>query len=175
MGLVPITLPYPTVLFDRLDQFLLEFEEQDKLVEAGVVSEGEGAAYALVWEWGNARQKQLGPKTTLGINPDGSSVFLSIQAPRGYIRVNTPLFQQAMDEETAKIEFSSETTGKIFDELNAAALRAAKRIAEIIKEHVPVDTGQLHDSIKVAKYGDPILDSDEDDNALVLGADSEGE
>ena len=52
MASVPISLPYPTTLFDKLDEFLLEFEEQDQEVEAGVMSSGEAAAYALVWEWG---------------------------------------------------------------------------------------------------------------------------
>jgi hypothetical protein len=164
MASVPISLPYPTVLFDKLDEFLLEFSEQDQEVQAGVASDGEAAAYALVWEWGNMRQKFIGPKTTLGLNPDGQRVWLSIQAPTGWIRVNEAQYWQFFEEEMAKAKFSSPSTGDISDELRGIARRAAKRICELMKDTVPVDSGDLRDSLEVV---DP-----EDYAALDLGADT---
>jgi hypothetical protein len=166
----PISFLSPSLLFDKdkLDFLALELKEQNNLIEAGVKVEGDAAAYALVWEWGNARQKQIGPKTTLGINPDGKRVYLSIQAPMGYIRVNTPLFAAALKEELAKVRFSSVSTGAISSELEKAAKRTAQRIAQIIREHAPVDTGELHDDIKVVNPGDPLLSESDDDNALFL-------
>ena len=158
---------YPLLQFE-LDKFLLEFQQQNKTVEAGVGVEGPGAAYALVWEWGNARQTQIGPRTTIGINPDGTRVFLSIQAPRGYIRVNTPLYWAALESELNKVKFSGSTTLAIREELERAAVKAANRIRDIIREHVPVDTGQLHADIRTIGIGDSILDEAEDFGALVL-------
>ena len=159
-----------------MDFLLLELEQQDQVTEAGVKVEGPAAAYALVWEWGNARQTQIGPKTTLGTNPDGKRVFLSIQAPEGYIRVNAPLYAAAIKEEMAKVKFSGTSTGAISDQLRKAAVASVQRIADIIKDHAPVDTGQLHDSIKIVMPGDPLLDQAEEFNSMLLGneVDEEG-
>ena len=52
----------PEFLFDKLDEFLLEFEQHDQEIKAGVAVVGDAAAYALVWEWGNTRQSKPGPK-----------------------------------------------------------------------------------------------------------------
>ncbi len=166
----PISFLSPSLRFDtdKLDFLFLELKEQAGLTEAGVKVEGEAAAYALVWEWGNARQHQIGPKTTLGVNPDGKRVYLSIQAPTGYIRVNTPLFVAALKEELAKVRFSNVSTGGVSAELEKAAKRTALRMRDIIREHAPVDSGELHDDIQVVNPGDPLLDQAEDDNALFL-------
>jgi hypothetical protein len=166
----PISFLSPRLQFDaeKLDFLFLELKEQNNLIEAGVKVEGDAAAYALVWEWGNARQTKIGPKTTLGVNPDGKKVFLSIQAPTGYIRVNTPLFMAALKDELAKVRFASTSTGAVTKQLELAAKRTAARMVDIIREHVPVDTGQLHDDIKVVNPGDTLLDQGEEDNALFL-------
>src|SRR3954471_15404856 len=96
-------------MFDKLDELLLELEEHDKEISAGVATVGEPAAYAEVWEWGNVRQTKKGPKTVLGINPDGEKVWLTIQAPFGYIRINENEFWQAVKDELAKVKFKSTT------------------------------------------------------------------
>lgn len=162
--------PYPTVLFDRLDEFLLEFEEQDELVQSGVVSEGEAAAYALVWEWGNMRQTQKGPKTTMGINPDGQRVWLSIQAPFGYIRIHQGEFWKIILEQMEKARFDSPDTGVISDELRKVAFHSAKKIAKLIRDSAPVDSGELRGSIKAVEPDDyATLDMvDEGRGTLVL-------
>jgi len=148
-------------LFDRLDVFMLEFEQQDKETEAAVASVGEASAYALTWEWGNVRQVERGPKTTMGLNPAGQRVFLSIQAPFGYIRINQGRYWEILQEEVQKVRFESERTGDISDELRSAARRAVRRCAQLIRETVPVDSGALQRSIQVI---DP-----EDYAALGLG------
>lgn len=158
---------YPLLQFE-LDKFLLEFQQQDKFAEAGVMVNGPSAAYALVWEWGNVRQKQIGPKTTLGTNPDGKQVFLSIQAPHGYIRVNVPLYWAAFEQEMKKVNFGGSTTGAIHDALQQVAEKVAVKIRDIIREHVPVDSGQLWDELEVAYGGDDVLDEPDTDGVLVL-------
>ena len=170
MGL-PLSFLSPKLQLDKnaLDFLLLELAEQNQLTEAGVKVEGPAAAYALVWEWGNSRQTQIGPKTTLGTNPDGKQVFLSLQAPTGYIRIGMPLYVAALKEALSKVRFTGTSTGAISSELEKAAVRAARAMAEIIKEHAPVDTGELHDDIKVVMPGDSLLDESEEFNAMLLG------
>lgn len=163
-----LTSAYPLLQLE-LKNFLSEFERLRKdPVEAGVGVEGPAAAYALVWEWGNARQTQIGPRTTVGTNPDGQRVFLSIQAPRGYIRVNEPLYWAALEQEMQKVNFMGSTPEAVREELEVAATRICKRIRDIIREYVPIDTGQLHDEIRVIDVGDELLDEAKDDGALVL-------
>jgi len=158
---------YPLMQFE-LDKFLLEFQQQNKMAEAGVGVVGPAAAYALVWEWGSARIQKPGPRTTWGTNPDGSRVVLSLQAPHGYIRVNEPLFIAALERALDKLSFSGTTPDEIHDELNQVAIATAKAIRQIIQEHVPVDTGQLHDEIRLIEPGDALLDEEEADATSLL-------
>jgi hypothetical protein len=162
------TALYPLLQLDT-KKFLSEFAQADRTpIEAGVGVEGPAAAYALVWEWGNIRQTKIGPKTTIGTNPDGERVFLSIQAPHGYIRVNTPLYWAAFEQEIGRLKFTSTTAEGIHEEFQQVVERTASRVRDIIREHVPVDTGQLYDDIRVISAGDDLLDEDEDSNALML-------
>jgi hypothetical protein len=159
---------YPAFQLDTA-KFLSELEQLEKEpVAAGVGVEGPAAAYALVWEWGNARQHQIGPRTTLGINPDGERMYLSLQAPRGYIRVNEPLFWIAAMNEMNKVGYRGTTPQEVRAELEKTAERICNRIRDILQEHVPVDTFQLHDAIRTIRVGDPLLDEQEVDNTLVL-------
>lgn len=139
-------------------------------VRGGVVSEGDGAAYALVWEWGNARQTKQGPKTVRGTNPDGEEVWLSIQAPEGYIRISEPVYIAILQEKLAGINFSDISNGSaIRKEILKASQEAAIEIAEIIKENAPEDTGQLKNSIKPAKPNDEDLELDDEELELGIG------
>jgi hypothetical protein len=163
-----LSTAYPLLKL-QLDEFLKEFAQLKKEpAEAGVAVDGPGAAYALVWEWGNARQMKKGPKTTLGTNPDGSRVWLSIQAPHGYIRVNEPLFWAAFMREAEKLDLSSESPAEIRQALEQTVIITASRVRDIIKEHVPVDTGQLQSDIVTVLPGDEILSEAEDFGALLL-------
>lgn len=161
------SFPDTTDLFKQLDEYAAELSRLDKVVQSGVMVEGPAAGYALVWEWGNARQTKKGPKTTLGINPDGKRVWLSIQAPRGYIRVLTPQFLNAIDKELEKIRFN-EDSASIVKQLTIAADNVAKKIAVLISQNAPEDSGTLSSSIKAAsmaelvQYDTMFYDEDED-------------
>jgi hypothetical protein len=137
------------------------------LVRGGVVSEGEAASYALVWEWGSARQTKEGPKTVKGINPDGEEVWLSIQAPFGYIRIHEAEFVRIIEEKLANTDFSNTETGKqVRDEMKKASLQAAEAIAEILREGAPRDRGDLQESIQAADPDDPDLAVEDEDIEL---------
>jgi hypothetical protein len=155
------TIPVPDIMFE-LDKFLLELEQHDKEIQAGVASVGEAAAYSLVWEFGNARQAKKGPKTVKGVNPEtGETVWLSIQAPHGYVRISENLYWEALRQEMSKITFSGNTAKEITKELEACAVRAMKTIRKIIAQHAPKDKGDLSKSFEVVMPGDTLLYEDE--------------
>lgn len=137
-------LPVPKVTgsFDLPEEFSQSLP--DEAVYGGIASQGEASAYSQVWEWGNVRQYQKGPKTTFGINPDGERIWLTIQAPFGYVRINSTRFADAILQEMASVDPSST---EITQQLYQAAGRASVTVASIARETVPVDTGALRDSI----------------------------
>lgn len=157
-----LTLPFPTVQFE-LDKFLLELEQHNKEVQAGIASVGEAAAYSLVWELGNARQSKEGKKTTRGYNVEtGETVWLTIQRPYGYIRINENLYWEILRDEMGKVTFKGNTASEINQELEACAVRVVKRIAKLLEDTAPVDKGTLSDSFEVVKPGDSLLDKEAD-------------
>lgn len=170
-----INVPFPA--FDdktvqEIKKLLKSYEEAaaEGPVRGGVIVEGEAADYALVWEWGNARQTQKGPKTTLGTNPDGKQVWLTIQAPFGYIRINEGKYINIIETELDKLDFSEAEDGEdIRALLETAAFKASNQIAKVIADAAPYDTGQLRDSIQPADPKDPDLKKIEDE--LELGSD----
>jgi hypothetical protein len=136
-------------------------------IRGGVISEGDAAAYALVWEWGNARQTKQGPKTVKGQNPDGEEVWLSIQAPFGYIRIHEPEFVRIIEFQLGNTDFSSAETGKeIRDEMKRASAAAAAMIAEVLRDVAPKDSGALRESIGPADPNDPDLAVDDEEIEL---------
>lgn len=140
---------------------MLELEEHDKEIKSGVASVGEAAAYSLVWEFGNARQSKPGPKTTQGYNPaTGEIVWLTIQRPYGYIRINENLYWEVVRDEMAKVKFKGTTAHEITVELETAAKRIAKRIAKMIADTAPVDKGDLSDSIVPVDPNDVLLEEE---------------
>ena len=142
-----INVPLPSLddkTVKELKKLLTGFQEaaSEGPVYGGVVSEGEAAAYALVWEWGNARQTKKGPKTTMGVNPDGEEVWLSIQAPEGYIRISEPVYIFQLEQELGNIDFEDLETGEeIRKAIKGASAMAAHLIAETIRENAPIDSG----------------------------------
>jgi len=150
-------------MFDRLDVFLLELEQHDKTIFAGVVVEGPGAAYWANWEWGNTRQTKPGPKTVLGTNPDGTTVWLSAQAPFGFIRINTASFWDAVDYVMKDVDFNQPDAKSITRVLENAAKKISKLMTQIIQDSAPRDTGELASDIHPVDPGDSILDSDDTD------------
>jgi hypothetical protein len=149
-----------TLQITGLDKFLQELEN-DGMIESGVSVEGEAAAYAEVWEWGNARQTKKGPRTVLGTNPRGERVWLSSQAPYGYIWTNEGKFWDSISQELKKVTFEGPNKRDVREELEKASVRIATEIAKTISESAPVDTGQLSESFRVVESGDPLLEESE--------------
>lgn len=168
---MPAPTVYSEMFLDRLDSFLEELM-LDHDITAGVAATGPAAAYAEVWEWGNIRQSKPGPRTVLGTNPNGKMVWLSVQAPFGYIRIHENDFWQALKEELKKVKFNSTNSEGITDELNAAARKAMKVCAQLIADSAPVDTGDLRDSIKPVTGEDPLFDEEEDVSPFLGDIDS---
>lgn len=160
---VPLALfPKLDDLYKQLHQFIQEMEDVDERIESGIVSVGDASAYANVWEWGNVQQTKKGPKTTLGINPDGEQVWLTIQAPSGYIRVNQATYELIMIQEVDKVDFSQTDGRKIDKQLKLATDRISKRILAVLQDTVPVDSGDLRDSLQVYTMAE-MTDVDEED------------
>lgn len=133
------------------------------IIEVGVASVGGPAAYAMVWEWGNVRQTKKGPKTVLGVNPDGSSVWLTIQAPRGWIAINQPLFWDAIDAEISKSELlDRDDPSATLEEAEKLSLAIGQRFKEILDVSVPIDSGALQESLTVIQQGDTLLDENDE-------------
>jgi len=99
----------------------------------------------LVWEYGNVRQTKKGPKTTLAIDIEtGRKVWLTIQAPHGYVRILTPKFHKIIRIELGKVKFGEKNVKK-------QVIEAWERIGELcaieVRKVVPVDKGNLKESI----------------------------
>jgi hypothetical protein len=157
------TLPVPTMQFKGIEKFLQELDLQSGTIQAGVASVGEAAAYSLVWEFGNARQVKQGPKTVRGHNiQTGETVWLSIQAPFGYVRISENLYWEALRQEMGRITFQGNTARAIEKEMEDCLVRVATTISKIIAEHAPVDKGTLEDSFVVIKPGNSLLDEQAD-------------
>jgi hypothetical protein len=145
--------------------FQAQFDKHARVIECGVAAVGEPAAYALVWEWGNVRQSEKGPNTVLGVNPDGESVWLSVQAPKGWIAINEPGMWDAFDREIRNLAFSGEDEFHISEQLENAAIRIAKEIKSLLQETVPIDKASLHNSLKIVEPGDSLLKQYGEDDA----------
>lgn len=149
-------------LYDGLIDIFQEYANADEAeVQVGIFIEGPAAAYANVWEWGNIRQTKKGPKTVRGINPDGSSVWLTVQAPRGYIRVNILKYWTVIDQEMSKVNFGASSGSQIDKQIRQASINIGNKVAKIISETAPVDKGDLSSSVKAyASIG--LVEDDED-------------
>lgn len=115
------------------------------IVYGGVESNGDPSAYSQVWEWGNIRQTKKGPKTTLGIGPNGERAWLSIQAPFGYVRISAPRFGEAIERRMLEIDPTADDAEQ---QIKTAILNASEDVASIIRSTVPVDSSDLRNSIR---------------------------
>lgn len=145
------------------ESFLKEFEELTEDISCGVGVIGPAAAYALVWEWGNTRQVRPGPKTVLGTNPDGKMIWLSAQAPFGYIRRNEPLYWDLIHEQWLEVNLNQSTKERLKSEIERKFCKpVAKQMADIIRDNAPEDSGELKSNIQPLDPGDELLDKDTD-------------
>lgn len=117
----------------------------DIAIASGIVSVGPPSAYALVWEYGNVRQTKPGPKTTLAVDIDsGKKVWLTIQAPHGYVRILRPIMRSIMLGELSKVRFGQK---RVKQQLMEAWNRIGEQCAALVKTTVPVDKADLKESI----------------------------
>jgi predicted RNase H-like HicB family nuclease len=130
--------------FDPLKEFLEQFTGDAPAIVGGVAAYGEPAAYALVWEYGNTRQTKQGPRTVRGINPNGESVWLSSQAPVGYVAVYENDYWAAINSRLDGVSFDGASIEEWATEMKSAVALATADIAEIIREHAPVGIGSKH-------------------------------
>ena len=112
---------------------------------------GPASQYALVWEWGSVRLSKPGPKTTWGENPDGDRVILTKTAPYGYIRTNLPEMRKIIREEFETVDWAGVPLRKIGKTVTETLELAGGRIAELIAQSAPYDTGELREAIEVAR------------------------
>lgn len=161
MSILPI--PVPTIEYDRNFSRAFSALGEGWIVEAGVGVEGEAANYALVWEHGNMRQTKKGPKTVMGVDLEsGAKVWLSIQAPRGYVRINEPRYWEQVRRRLEEADFSGVSSAQEMKTiLELTAFKIVQDMAEIMKETVPVDTGALQGEIQPVQANDPLLGGEE--------------
>jgi hypothetical protein len=110
----------------------------------------------------NVRQHKKGPKTTLGVNLEtGEQVWLTIQAPTGYVRVNEERYWRIIRDHLQALTLAGTTRVEIRRELEKAAYSMAKEIAEVIRETAPIDEGALRASILALPPGTSWLDEED--------------
>lgn len=108
--------------------------------------QGPVAEYAVVWEWGRIGIKP-GPKTQWGTNPDGDKRVMTITAPSGFIRIHRQDFRDIIREEIKDTLAGVRPSG-IAKAVERGLRAAAPRIADIIADSAPEDTGALKEAIR---------------------------
>jgi hypothetical protein len=136
--------------FKNVSTYLSELDGIDT-ISGGVGVYGSAAAYALVWELGSLRLKHPGPKTLWSINRNDKIAILTKQAPRGYVGILSDQFWPIIEEELSKVSFSG---SNIRLKLEVAMDNASQRIAKLVADKAPVDSGDLRSQIMA-------VDSDE--------------
>jgi hypothetical protein len=148
----------PTLTFDKLDSFLVEFENLGT-ISGGVAVYGPAAAYALVWEYGAPPPwhiKKPGPKTLWGTNALGETKIMTRTAPDGYIAIHHDDLWPLLEKELSYVKFSSKNEDGIRLELEVAVDNATQAWARMISDSAPVDSGDLRSGIDYveSKFGD---------------------
>lgn len=137
----------PKLQIVKLEQFLIELEEIDEPIVGGVAVFGPAAAYALFSEYGFASGP--GPRTKWGVNPLGARAIMSRQAPRGYIAIHEDEMWPIFVEELAKVNWAANSSTQLRLRIEVAIDNADQRIAQIISESAPVDSGDLRTGIDI--------------------------
>ena len=146
----------------NLESFLVQLEKMKPII-GGIAVYGPAAAYALVPEYGWARGP--GKKTLWGTNAKGQRAIMSTQAPEGYVSIHEKDMWPIIIEEISQINFSAKSEKELTIRLEVALDNAAQRIAQLIANSAPVDSGDL-------KSGVNLVDSTDDINSTGL---SEGQ
>lgn len=115
----------------------------------GLQLNGPAIAYGLVWEWGRV-DINPGPKTTWGTNPDGERVVLTITAPMGWIRVHKKEYGKIIQDELEKAQFWKMSLKQMGKAVEKALRAAGPRIADLMANTAPIDTGELRAEIRAS-------------------------
>lgn len=138
-------------------------------ISSGVGVFGSAAAYALVWELGTLRWPQPGPKTIWSTNRYGERVIMTKQAPHGYVGINATVAQSILHEELVKVKFNLADIARYKLDLEVAMDNAAIRIARVISDDAPVDSGDLRSQIQLISSDEvDLLDTDSDQGTLFI-------
>jgi hypothetical protein len=111
---------------------------------------GPVTAYFLCWGCWKISIKP-GPKTLWGNNPDGELRVMTKTAPSGFIRVNRDKYREiARDEIMTRLSWKNLKISDIPKAVEWGLRNAAPKIADLIAETAPYDTGALRDAIRAA-------------------------
>jgi hypothetical protein len=159
---------YLPLLVTDLEKFLKTFPGAQKL-SSGVGVFGTAEAYALVWELGSRRLLKYGPvpKTLWSTNRLGEQAILTKQAPKGYVGINAKKAKKIFKEELAKVKINMQNMNLSKLRLEIALDNAALRLARIISDSAPVDSGDLRSQIQSIST-DEMDDFDDDQGILFL-------
>lgn len=143
---------------EGLEKLEQQFGSLPFVVRAGVKLTGPAVGWGLVWEFGSARISEPGPKTTWGTNPNGQKVVLTLQAPRGWIRVNRQRYVEFVLARMNAVNWAKYPVQSWRYVAADTLYKAAQDCAALMEETAPVDTGQLVSGIVAVNEPDPILD-----------------
>ena len=136
----------PILVIKALDNALSEYANLTN-VSAGVGVYGSASAYALVWELGSRRLQSPGPKTVWSVNRNKQRAILTKQAPFGYVGIAVNQMWPIIKDELSKVDFSGTDSRASVLRLQVAMDNAAQRIAKIVADLAPVDSGDLRSQI----------------------------
>lgn len=127
-----------------ITNYLSQLDDVGDDITGGVGVYGSAAAYALVWELGSRKLKSPGPKTLWSVNRDGDIAILTRQAPRGYVGFLSGEFWPIIEAELMSVDFGQPN---IRLRLEVAMDNASQKIAKLVSEAAPVDSGDLRSQI----------------------------
>jgi hypothetical protein len=146
----------PRMSIQNLEQFLIQIEGIDRPLSGGVAVYGVAAAYALVPDYGWDRGP--GPRTLWSTNVKGRKAIMSRQAPTGYAAIHEKEFWPIIQDELSKVKFDARSETEMRLRLEVAVDNASQRMAHIIAESAPVDSGDLKSGVQIIDSADSSLD-----------------
>lgn len=147
---IPSPSLMPLVSIQNIDKFMSNIDGLQS-ISGGIAVYGSAAAYALVWELGSRKLKKPGPKTLWSTNRLGRRAILTRQAPFGYVGYVSDQFWPIIRTELAKVDF---TGSSIRLAIEVAMDNASQKIARLVSDTAPVDSGDLRSQIQYVDSGD---------------------
>ena len=149
-----------TMEIKGLEALRQSFESLPQVIQSGAKVGEPGIGYWMIWEWGRISCKP-GPKTCWAVNFAGDTVVLTLQAPKGYIRVHKDEFNQLLMDRVSQVKLKDLPMAGWKDALTVAMDDVAQQCTDIIRDSAPVDTGDLRSSFEPAYSTDGLLQEPE--------------